>query len=219
LLSELKSTSLLNDLRRVPLISRRGVRVSLRDIALAKGELPPRENEKSLSQTEIDGAFQDVPESDLRQLHESLASSLTHLAGIDAVITSQVGAGNALDFGSLKGLLSTALKVVGDQLATRVPAPNPDDSPAEEESMETSDRSSGGSSSRGISGEVRSRDEVVKALDKICDYYEKHEPSSPIPLLLRRAQKLSTMNFLEIIRELAPTGLDEAQRAGGIPAE
>jgi type VI secretion system protein ImpA len=60
---------------------------------------------------------------------------------------------------------------------------------------------------------------VFKALDKICDYYEKHEPSSPIPLLLRRAQKLSSMTFLEIIRELAPGGLDEAHRAGGIPAE
>jgi hypothetical protein len=27
------------------------------------------------------------------------------------------------------------------------------------------------------------------------------------------------MTFLEIIRELAPGGLDEAHRAGGIPAE
>jgi type VI secretion system protein ImpA len=194
------------------------VRVSLREIALVRGEISPRENEQPLPQSEIDGAFQDVPDADLQRLHQSLEASLAHVAGIDLAVTSEVGSGNAVDFGPLKSLLSTALKVVGDHLATRAPTVVPEaDSPPGPGGPAGGDTPE--APPRGLSGEVRSRDDVFKALDKICDYYEKHEPSSPIPLLLRRAQKLSSMTFLEIIRELAPGGLDEAHRAGGIPAE
>lgn len=214
LLSELKSADLLRQLRRVPLFTSRGVVVSLREIAMAKGELSPAENEKSLSQNEIDGAFHDVAESDLRQLHEALESSLTHLAAIDKRITDQVGAGTAVDFSPLTDLLQTAFQLVSDKWELRRPALEPPVN--SEESMPTV-AGQVAPLPRGLSGEVCSREDVVKALDKICDYYEKHEPSSPIPLLLRRAQKLSTMNFLEILQELAPSGLTEAQSVGGIP--
>lgn len=220
LLAELKSTELLNDLRRVPLFTSRGIQVSLRDLAVAKGEVTPTESEKRLSQNEIDGACQDVPLSDLQQLRQLLDLSLGHLTGIDTVLTDQVGSENAVDFTPLKGVLKSALVVVSEQLESRSDsAATADSGSLPEESMPNPDRPGQAvSSPRGLSGEVSSRDDVVKALDKICAYYEKHEPSSPIPLLLRRAQKLSTMNFLEILQELAPSGLTEAQSVGGIPS-
>jgi type VI secretion system protein ImpA len=43
----------------------------------------------------------------------------------------------------------------------------------------------------------------VRAIDAICDYYRQVEPSSPVPYLLRRAQKMATMNFLEAMQELS----------------
>lgn len=214
LLSELKSAELLRQLRRVPLITSRGIVVSLREIALAKGELSPAENEKSLSQNEIDGAFQDVPEGELRQLREALQLSLTDLAAIDKRITDQVGANVAVDFSPLTDSLQTAFQLVSEQWELRRPA---EEQPVNSEVPMPTVAGQVAPPPRGLSGEVCSRDDVVKALDKICDYYEKHEPSSPIPLLLRRAQKLSTMNFLEILQELAPSGLTEAQSVGGIP--
>ena len=63
--------------------------------------------------------------------------------------------------------------------------------------------------------ELSSRDDVVAMLDKICDYYAKHEPSSPIPLILQRARRLVTMNFLEIIRDLADKGLPQVEAITG----
>lgn len=67
--------------------------------------------------------------------------------------------------------------------------------------------------------EVASRDDVLKALDRICEYYDRHEPSSPVPLLLQRAKRLAAMNFLEILADLAPTGVDEAQQVTGKPQQ
>lgn len=49
---------------------------------------------------------------------------------------------------------------------------------------------------------VNSRDDVVKAIDLICEYYQYHEPSSPVPLLLGRARKLVKKDFRDILSEL-----------------
>ena len=72
--------------------------------------------------------------------------------------------------------------------------------------------SAGGGS---VSGTVNSRTDVIKMIDKICDYYTSNEPSSPIPLLLRRAQRLVPMSFVEILEDMAPDGVAQAQIISG----
>ncbi|MEQ1829702.1 MAG: type VI secretion system protein TssA [Pirellula sp.] len=51
---------------------------------------------------------------------------------------------------------------------------------------------------------ISSRSEAIIAIDNICTYFEINEPASPVPLLLQRAKRLIPMNFVEILRELAP---------------
>lgn len=60
--------------------------------------------------------------------------------------------------------------------------------------------------------EVTNREDVVRILDAICRYYDKCEPSSPVPLILRRTSKLVTMDFIDIVRNLAPDGLADISR-------
>ena len=55
----------------------------------------------------------------------------------------------------------------------------------------------------------------MRVLDKACDYFERHEPSSPVPLLLRRAKRLVSKDFMEILRDLAPDGVSQAENIGG----
>jgi type VI secretion system protein ImpA len=50
---------------------------------------------------------------------------------------------------------------------------------------------------------IRSRAQAVEALDAICVYFTKHEPASPVPLLIQRAKRLVPMSFAEILRELS----------------
>lgn len=52
--------------------------------------------------------------------------------------------------------------------------------------------------------QIRSRQDVTAAIDAMCDYFRTHEPASPVPLLLQRAKRLTSMNFIELMHELAP---------------
>ncbi|WP_175917998.1 type VI secretion system protein TssA [Burkholderia pyrrocinia] len=67
--------------------------------------------------------------------------------------------------------------------------------------------------------EVTSRDDVRLGLDKMCRYFELHEPSHPAPLLLRRAQRLLALDFYEIIRDLAPESLPKLDLLSGERSE
>jgi type VI secretion system protein ImpA len=56
----------------------------------------------------------------------------------------------------------------------------------------------------GFSGAVRNRAEALRALEAIIAYYQRSEPSSPVPFLLRRAARIVPMDFLEVMKELTP---------------
>jgi type VI secretion system protein ImpA len=64
-------------------------------------------------------------------------------------------------------------------------------------------------------GAIRNRADVVATLDKVCEWIELNEPTNPAPLLIRRAQRLMNKNFMDIIRDLVPDGIDQVERIAG----
>lgn len=68
-------------------------------------------------------------------------------------------------------------------------------------------------------GAVRGREDVVRMLDRICEYYAVNEPSSPVPVLLQRAKRLVDKSFTDIVRDLTPAGLSELQVIAGLEQE
>jgi type VI secretion system protein ImpA len=76
-----------------------------------------------------------------------------------------------------------------------------------------SSRSAGGAPF--VAGEIRSRAEVIRALEALCGYYDRHEPSSPVPMLLRRAQRLVHMSFMDIMKDLAPDAMSDIEKIRG----
>lgn len=64
----------------------------------------------------------------------------------------------------------------------------------------------------GMSGRIETRDDVVRALDSIADYYRRKEPSSPVPVALQRARHWVMLDFLAILEDIAPGSMDEAKR-------
>jgi type VI secretion system protein ImpA len=67
-----------------------------------------------------------------------------------------------------------------------------------------------------VHGPIRTRTDAVAALENICQYYQQVEPGSPVPYLLRRAQKLATMNFVQAVQELnLVAGLDALRPSMG----
>ncbi len=74
----------------------------------------------------------------------------------------------------------------------------------------------GGNAGSGLSGAVRTRDEALRAIDMVCTFLERTEPSNPAPLFLRRARQLVNHNFLQLMKELAPAALSDVARSVGV---
>lgn len=64
---------------------------------------------------------------------------------------------------------------------------------------------------------INSRDDVVKCLDLVIAFYDRTEPSSPIPHLARRVRRMVPMDFVELMEDLAPSGLKEFRLLAGVP--
>ena len=62
-----------------------------------------------------------------------------------------------------------------------------------------------------------SREDVLRALELVIDYYRRREPGSAVPLLVERARRMVPMTFMEAIGDLAPDALTRVQDLLGPP--
>lgn len=207
--------TILIKLREVPLVNSPLVgQFSLRDIDIATGVQPPPANsdDPPPDSATIDAAFLDCAAEDLQQTAHAVTNAIENVNAIDAYFTDQVGATNAPDLNPLVQALKEAQQVLSERLSRR----GVDDvSSGESVTDETVDTQEGQSVVAVRVGEINSRSDVIRMLDKICDFYAKHEPSSPVPMLLQRAKRLAAMTFLDILRDLAPDGLPQAELIRG----
>ncbi len=65
-------------------------------------------------------------------------------------------------------------------------------------------------------GAINSRADVETSLDRIIAFYERTEPGSPMPHLARRMRRMVAMDFLELMEEIAPSGLKEFRNVAGV---
>ena len=96
-------------------------------------------------------------------------------------------------------------------------SPNADKPSPRESTQTTNTNNTSNSISQSLksSGSVQSRDDVIKLLDMICSYYETNEPSSPLPLLLKRARSIVHKDFLEVLEELVPDSVSMTEPVFG----
>jgi len=209
-LSALTAPALLHRVRAAPLVHARAFgAVSLRDVQALSGQAPPAGGAPALDAATLEGVFQDVELEALETLAAALGQCSASLAGIDTVFEINTG-GRGPDLTELSRLVREASKTVVPRLEARRAAARPVDAEAENEL-------SPGHGERGgtLSGEIRSREVVVRAIDKINAYYARFEPTSPLPLLLERCKRLVGSSFLEIIRDVAPESLKQVEELGG----
>jgi type VI secretion system protein ImpA len=204
---------ILRPLREAPLVHapRVGI-VSFRDALVARGEMAPAADAEPVTQATVDAAFADAEPDALRATAAAVGDAAADLAAIETVVLENVGAHQAPDLSALSGMLREMARLFAQQIertgaGAAAPA-DPDDAGSGAEAP-----ASGASGGR--PGEIRNRNDVVRAIDQILTFYRNHEPSSPVPLLLRRAQRLAPMDFLALVRELAPDGLSQIQNITG----
>ncbi len=201
-------------LEAVLLDSRIHGRFTVRDMDIATGETEVADDVPKVSLGLIDAAFTDADLDELQALSASIQSACDSVARIEVIVTEQVGAAQALDMSPLLKIVKRAHGYVADRLQVRLGG-NVYGASADNDE-EGAQIIADGSMTKTIRDEISDRNDVMRVLDKICDYYSEHEPSSPVPLLLMRAKRMVTMNFLEIIEHLAPEGLNQVYSVSGV---
>ena len=205
--------ALIRWLIRTPLVESRVLgRFSLRDVQLATGKLKALPGEPTAPQSAaVDAAFLDCELTDLTASHEAATRGLDELGKLESILTDRVGASQAPNFDPLRSVLREIAAVLRERLNERGALPL-DQAVREAAPSELPPASpTGAPVFQGQPGAIGSRQDVARVLDLLCDYYARCEPSSPIPLLLQRAKRLVHMDFLEIIRDLAPDGLAQVE--------
>ena len=187
---------------------------NLRQLEYASGEVAVPEGQSKLELSTIDASMADMPPEVMAQTIERLNTAYDAIMGIEDALAKKVGTSHMV---SLDGLIKS-LKRVRDFVQGRQPGA-PEIEAAGGDAAGGAGGGSGGVAARAgapISGEIASRDDVSRMIDKICAYYAKYEPSSPVPLLLQRAKRLVPKSFIEIMEDLTPDGLGQLQVISGV---
>ena len=201
-LASLCELSLLSTLRSAPLVQSRALGpITLRNLERGAGTAAP------LDQASVEAAFNEASQEEIVSIATRLREALAHLAAIERTFTNVA---RGPDLSPVSHLVAAALRGVEPRIHIEsVPAAA--SAPVQHEGAERAGTPVAAARPR----ELRSRDDVIRAIDAICDYYSAYEPSSPLPLLLRRCKRLVTMNFVQIIEEMAPAGLEQIKVIAG----
>lgn len=201
-------TTVIADLRAAMLSGvRAGLRV--RDLELAAGKQQPEGGETVPS---LDGVLQALRAAEAEQagLLQAVRGSHAALVGIDELITQRAGA-TGPDLRPLRQV-TQVLAEYAAQAAGGAEAPAAVGSTAAVDTPAAAGHA-------GAAGPLRSREDAIRMLGQACEWIERNEPSNPAPLLIRRAQRLMSKNFMEIIRDLIPDGIEQVTRIAGVTKE
>jgi type VI secretion system ImpA family protein len=148
-------------------------------------------------------AVAEIDAAEIEASIKTLGDIRAAISRVDAVLTAKAEGDTATNFAptyeALDSIHNAIVKVTG------IGTP-----PASAEDAQGA--SSGVPGGGGARGSVESRADVVRALESIIDYYSKHEPGSPIPIVLERAKGWVEMDFLSILNDINPSGAEEAKR-------
>lgn len=186
--------------------------LTVRQIELAAGKADPRSDESVPSEAAILDALAQGQAND-GELLARLKQPQAELQRIDAVLTDKVGSEGP----DLKPLQLLTRWVANAAAEAEAAASGGQSDGASDAGGHADDGDTGGASTTrvGTPGSLRNRDDVIKTLDRVCEWIEKNEPTNPAPLLIRRAQRLMTKNFMDIIRDIAPDGFAQIENLAG----
>jgi len=212
-------TRVLRPLREYPLVSSlRAGRFSWRDISVATGAIEPEPGAEKPLESTITAAFQETDPGVLADLRDALAGSLKSLKAMAAVFDDRAGYGTGPDLTRLEKLLGEMLKMIERYAPAEGAAVT---AAAEAAPAANGFAPPGAAPGAGVPAAsltaVHTRVDALRLLDLVCAYYERAEPSSPLPLLIRRAKRLADKSFLEILQDIAPDGMTQAHSVTGVP--
>lgn len=225
-------------IRNIPLTASKILPFSLRDYEITVGKIEPvsDEGKAQLTEDQLRASFKDSNEESLQKNLQWIEAILASLERISRITTEKTGTHAAPNLSALTGQMKAMKKVFEKytEVLTDTAEPQPHSVESENDSRNepgvenfsasqvspvenasTTLLDNGDGSMPGITN-ISNREQVSEAIDLICRYFEINEPASPIPLLLKRAQGLLEKDFIEILKDLAPDGLNQATNVCGM---
>lgn len=208
--------TVLRGLRNVQLTKSRNFgRFSLRDIQTLMADTAAGKEDDTGQREKLNNAFRETAETDpafMQDLLDAARRVQVAIKAIDAKFMQETpGQGPNLD-----DVTKAILQIIRN-LSDHVGAPA-----AEDEAKDEDTPDSDYAPSRPAAARPARRDgggsemDVVAALDEIINHYRQNEPSSPLPILLLRARRLVNADFMTIMKDIAPNGVDNVMMIGGI---
>lgn len=179
-------------------------RVSVKDVLMVQGKFPAAGN--VLSQQELAGIISRANQNAEVPL-ESIATALRSVKELRVFLNEKVGADRAPDLKQLEDMLKTVMQVCETVIG---PSETIADLTSESDTETTENKGQLKSMN-----EIRSREDALQVLSRVCEFLERTEPANPAPLFIRRAQQLMKKNFAEIIQELVPDSWSQIQKMTG----
>ncbi|MHC6223450.1 type VI secretion system protein TssA [Pseudomonas sp. X10] len=172
-----------------------------------------------LSAEELAAALRDSDPEQLQQARQALSQAREACEAIEHQVSDQVGSASGVDLAALKQPLRQAWQVLADYApGVDIPSTEFSDTPSDtdDQPVPVAPRAAQPAMRP---GEISSREDVLQSLERLLQYYARHEPSSPLPVLLRRAKNLVNADFATIVRDLIPDGLSQFETLRGPEAD
>lgn len=150
-------------------------------------------------------ALEDLQYEGLDEIIERLDAIADNLRRADLVLTSNAddaGGTNFKDAYEALGQMRRAIQAFAPE-----PAPEENSEPPVQPHVATSSFSNVAV----VAARIESRDDVLRALDALSDYYQRKEPGHPILSLMHRAREWVGLDFMSILEDIAPGSLEEAK--------
>ena len=166
----------------------------------------------------IEAAFNSTNIETLKNQEKNIKHALEQAEGIVAITSEKAGSENAPDISRLITLLKSLQKLFEEKIKL-IEAIALEKSASEVEILDQVGTGVGltrGGVAKLKTIGIQTRQDVISEIDEICKYFEHYEPSSPVPFLLQRAKKLLSMNFMEILQDLTPDAVSQAEKICGV---
>ncbi|WLH84745.1 type VI secretion system protein TssA [Pseudomonas sp. FP2338] len=172
--------------------------------------------DEQLGAQQLNAAFLDSDSEQLQATRDALSAARAACEAIEQHVSDQVGSAQGVDLSLLKQPLKQALQILNQ--AVPDPAGSSEPEAVSEDNAPSVDFATAPAAPR-PTGDIATRDDVLRSLDKILAYYTRHEPSSPLPVLLNRAKHLVHADFAAIVRNLIPDGMSQFENLRGPESE
>ncbi|SAK89986.1 ImpA-like protein [Caballeronia pedi] len=202
-----QTETLLHDLHECEVCRVHGERLTVRDMLVAQGRLAPQEGASAATLPRVEGMLADA----LAQHPGIIGEGVDLPRAVQAlsdVLTEKLGAERAPSMSAL----TLATRQVAAQFRTFV---RTDDAFAEAPATMTTMQEAPAHRPTARPGEIATREDAVAALDAVCAFLERTEPTNPAPLLIRRARGLMGKDFLAVMQDLAPDSLAQIHLIAG----